>query len=119
LPLTFECIADRCSSVDNTIPKDIGSKLNGLENLGLDFYRKLAGTTIFMKTTLIEGGQQVFSGAISGLETVGGNIAEAAKKKLLKMLENGLAILVESFNQDLEESLVNLEVINLFSKCKL
>jgi hypothetical protein len=31
---------------------------------------------------LIEGGQQVFSGAISGLETVGGNIAEAAKKTL-------------------------------------
>jgi hypothetical protein len=28
--------------------KDIGSKLNGLENLGLDFYRKLAGTTIFI-----------------------------------------------------------------------
>jgi hypothetical protein len=31
---------------------------------------------------LIEGGQQVFSGAISGLETVGGNIAEAAKKTI-------------------------------------
>ena len=62
--------------------KDIGSKLNGLENLGLDFYRKLAGTTLFMKTTLIEGGQQVFYGAISGLETVGGNIAEAAKKTI-------------------------------------
>jgi hypothetical protein len=32
--------------------KDIGSKLNGLENLGLDFYRKLAGTTIFISTKL-------------------------------------------------------------------
>ena len=37
--------------------KDIGSKLNGLENLGLDCYRMVAGTTIFLKTILIEGGQ--------------------------------------------------------------
>lgn len=62
--------------------KDIGSKLNGLENLGVDFYRKLAKTTIFLKATLIEGGKQVFSGAISGLETVRSKIAEAAKKTI-------------------------------------
>lgn len=62
--------------------KDIASKLNGLENLGVDFYRKLAKTAIFLKTTLTEGGQQVFSGAISGLETVRDSLAEVAKKTI-------------------------------------
>jgi hypothetical protein len=40
-------------------------------------------------------------------------------KKLLRTLENRLASLVESFNPDLEESLVNLEEELLISDPKL